>query len=40
MNKHKLKKLANQIGFDVPIKLERKNTILTGNKNEIGLDAY
>jgi len=35
LNKHKLKKLANQIGFDVPINLERKNTFLTGNKNEI-----
>ena len=31
----KLKKLANKIGFDVPINLEKKNTLLTGNKNKI-----
>ena len=27
--------LANQIGFDVPISLEKKNTLLTGKKNQI-----
>jgi len=33
--KNKLKKFANQIGFDVPISLERKNSLLTGKKGEI-----
>ena len=28
-------KLADQIGFDVPINLEKKNTFLTGKKGEI-----
>ena len=31
----KIKQLANQVGFDVPINLERKNTLLTGKKDEI-----
>ena len=35
LNKDKMKKLANKIGFDVPINLERKNTFITGKKNEI-----
>jgi len=35
LNKNKLKKMAGQIGFDVPINLERKNTFVTGKKNEI-----
>ena len=35
LNKNEIKKLAAQIGFDVPISLERKNTFLTGKKNEI-----
>jgi len=35
LNKSKLKKLARKIGFDVPINLERKNTFLTGKKEEI-----
>ena len=35
LNKIKIKKLASQIGFDVPINLERKNTFLTGKKGEI-----
>ena len=35
LNKKKIKKLANQIGFDVPINLERKNSFLTGKKDEI-----
>ena len=34
-NKNKLIKLARQIGFDVPVCLEKKNTYLTGNKNKI-----
>ncbi len=39
-NKIKLRRknmeyLANQIGFDVPISLEKKNTLLTGKKNQI-----
>ena len=35
LNKIKIKKLASQIGFDVPINLERRNTFLTGKKDEI-----
>ena len=35
LNKNKIKKLAAQIGFDVPISLERRNTFLTGKRNEI-----
>ena len=35
LNKKKLKQLAKQIGFDVPISLERQNTLLTGKKDEI-----
>ena len=35
LNKKKIKKLASQIGFDVPINLERQNTFLTGKKDEI-----
>jgi len=35
LNKNKIKKLASQIGSDVPVNLERKNTFLTGKKGEI-----
>ena len=35
LSKKKLKQLAGQIGFDVPINLERKNTLLTGKKGQI-----
>jgi len=35
LNKNKTKKLANKIGFDVPINLEKKNTFVTGKKGEI-----
>lgn len=35
LNKNKIKKLAGQIGFDVPINLERRNTFVTGKKDEI-----
>ena len=35
LNKNKIKKLASEIGFDVPINLERRNTFLTGKKGEI-----
>jgi len=35
LSKKKIKQLANQIGFDVPINLERRNTFLTGKRNEI-----
>ena len=35
LNKKKIKKIADQIGFDVPINLERRNTFLTGKKGEI-----
>ena len=35
LRKKKIKQLANQIGFDVPINLERQNTLLTGKRDEI-----
>ena len=35
LSKDKIKKLATKIGFDVPINLERRNTLLTGKKNEL-----
>ena len=35
LSKNKIQKLASQIGFDVPINLERRNTFLTGKKDEI-----
>jgi len=35
LNKNKIKKLASQIGSDVPVNLERKNTFLTGKKDKI-----
>jgi len=35
LNKKKIQKMAEKIGFDVPIILERKNTFLTGEKNKI-----
>ena len=35
LNKNEIKKIASRIGFDVPINLEKKNTFLTGKKNEI-----
>jgi len=35
LSKKKIKQLANQIGFDVPINLERQNTLLTGKRDEI-----
>ena len=35
LGKKKIKKLASKIGFDVPISLERRNTFLTGKKDEI-----
>ena len=35
LSKNKIKKLAVQIGFDAPISLERRNTFLTGKRNEI-----
>ena len=35
LKKNKIKKLARKIGFDVPINLERQNTLLTGKKDEI-----
>jgi 4-diphosphocytidyl-2-C-methyl-D-erythritol kinase len=35
LSKNKTKKLASQIGFDVPINLERRNTFLTGKENDI-----
>ena len=35
LNKNEMNKIANKIGFDVPICLEKRNTFLTGKKNEI-----
>ena len=35
LDKKKITEIASQIGFDVPINLERKNTFLTGKKGEI-----
>ena len=35
LNKNEMIKIANQIGFDVPISLEKKNTFLTGKKKEM-----
>ena len=35
LNKKKMEKLANQIGKDVPVSLKKKNTFLTGKKDEI-----
>ena len=35
LNKNKIKKLASQIGSDVPVNLEKKNTFLTGKKDKI-----
>ena len=35
LSKDKMKKLAAKIGFDVPINLERRNTFLTGKRNEL-----
>ena len=35
LNKNKIKKFASQIGSDVPVNLERKNTFLTGKKDKI-----
>jgi 4-diphosphocytidyl-2-C-methyl-D-erythritol kinase len=35
LNKNEIKKIANQIGFDVPITLKKQNTLLTGKKDRI-----
>ena len=35
LSKNKIKKLASQIGFDVPVNLERRNAFLTGKGDEI-----
>ena len=35
LSKNKIKKLAGRIGFDVPVNLERRNTLLTGKRGEI-----
>jgi len=35
LNEKKIKKIARQVGFDVPINLERKTTFLTGKTDEI-----
>ena len=35
LNKGEISKIAYQIGFDTPVSLEKKNTLLTGKKGEI-----
>ena len=35
LSKNKIKKLADQIGFDVPVNLEKRNTFITGKKGKI-----
>ena len=35
LDKQKIEKIGRQIGFDVPINLEKKNTFLTGKTHEI-----
>ena len=35
IKKKEMTKIAGQIGFDTPINLEKKNTLLTGKKNKI-----
>ena len=35
INKKEMKKIADQIGFDVAINLKKKNALLTGKKNQI-----
>ena len=35
LSNKKLSKFARKIGFDAPINLEKKNTLLTGKKDEI-----
>jgi len=35
INKNLLNKIAKQVGFDVPILLDKKNTIITGKRNKI-----
>ena len=35
LSKNKIKKLANQVGFDVPVNLEKRNTFLTGKRDEM-----
>ena len=35
LDNNEIRKIANRIGFDVSINLEKKNTLLTGKKNEI-----
>jgi len=35
LNKDEIKKIAYKVGFDTPISLEKKNTLLTGKRGEI-----
>ena len=35
LSEKKMKQIASQVGFDVPINLERQNVLLTGKKDEI-----
>jgi len=35
LNSKEMNKIANKVGFDVPVCLEKKNSLFTGKKNEI-----
>ena len=35
LNKNEINKIASQIGFDVPVNLEKKNTLLIGKKSKV-----
>jgi len=35
ISKKEITKIANQVGFDVPVSLEKKNILLTGKKNKM-----
>ena len=35
LNSKEMNKIASQVGFDVPIFMQKKNSLFTGNKNEI-----
>jgi 4-diphosphocytidyl-2-C-methyl-D-erythritol kinase len=35
LNNNEIEKIARKVGFDVPVNLKKKNTFLTGKKNEI-----
>ena len=35
LNKNEMNKIASQVGFDVPVNLEKKNSLFTGKKGQI-----